>query len=106
MPQCPACMNNSCGHRPRDSLIPLIICIIPRHISWFTAKIILNFTHVSQRVCVWGGGHHETPLLQHVQQHILEGGEGGFAGRQAVFENSATALNLPVKSELQYVVAD
>lgn len=38
-------------------------------------------------------------VLQHVQQHILEGSEGGFAGRQAVFKISPSALNLPVKSD-------
>lgn len=48
---------------------------------------------------MWRVSRHETRVLQHVQQHILEGSEGGFAGRQAVFEISPSALNLPVKSE-------
>lgn len=62
--------------------------------------------HFYLLMCVWGGKSSWDSVLQHVRQHILEGSEGGFAGRQAVFEISAPALNLPVESEQQYVVAD
>lgn len=45
LPQCPAWINNSCGHGPRDSSISQIICALPRHHYWHPAILTINSTH-------------------------------------------------------------
>lgn len=103
LPQCPAWINNSCGHGPRDSSIPLIIWVL------LQSKDTLYFTRVKTllRACVAFRGSHVCVLMSGIKvvtrlsssTHSAAHSWGWVCRRASCFWNLSSCLKSPLLNQ-------